>query len=87
MQYTQGFKDEASCIAFLEKPGTKKMVEKDIKYQLANVMTDIGEFSCATQRDAINKIMINLFKFYKNGYILYRFTYYNHIFYHFQNIP
>ena len=55
MQYTQGFKDEASCIAFLEKPGTKKMVEKDIKYQLANVMTNIGEFSCATQRDAINK--------------------------------
>ena len=31
------------------------MVEKDIKYQLANVMTNIGEFSCATQRDAINK--------------------------------
>jgi hypothetical protein len=55
MQYTQGFKDEASCIAYLEEPGIKKMVEKDINHQMANVITDMGEYFCATQRDVINR--------------------------------
>jgi hypothetical protein len=55
MQYTQGFKDETSCIAYLEEPGIKKMVEKDINHQMANVITDMGEYFCATQRDVINR--------------------------------
>jgi len=55
MQYSQGFKDEASCITYLEEPGIKKMVEKDIKYQMAKVIKDLGEFSCATRRDVINR--------------------------------
>ena len=55
MQYTQGFRDEPACIAYLEEPGIKKMIAKDINYQMANVITDMGEYFCATKKDVINR--------------------------------
>mgnify|MGYP000291624377 CR=1 FL=1 len=39
MQYTQGFKDEASCQSFLNEPGVKEQVEagKELPFDLFGV--------------------------------------------------
>ena len=55
MQYTQGFKDEASCIAYLEQPGVKKMVEEDLKYQTSKILIELGEYDCMQRSEVIEK--------------------------------
>ena len=55
MQYTQGFKDEASCQAFLNKPGVKEQVEADIKWQTQKVLIELGDYTCMQRGEATEK--------------------------------
>ena len=55
MQYTQGFKDEVSCIAYLEQPGVKKMVEIDLKHQTGKILIELGEYTCMLRKEVIEK--------------------------------
>ena len=59
MQYTQGFKDEASCQAFLNKPGVKEQVEADIKWQTQKVLIELILHKDKKIRKIENKISAN----------------------------
>jgi len=55
MQYSQGFKDYNSCITYLEQPGIKKMVEKDLKFQTSKILIELGEYTCMPRSEVIEK--------------------------------
>ena len=55
MQHAQGFKDKASCILYLNQPGVKKMVEKDLKHQTSKILIELGEYDCMQRSEVIEK--------------------------------
>lgn len=52
MQHAQGFKDEASCLTFLEEPGVKEKIERDLKWQTQKVLIEFGDYTCMQRGEA-----------------------------------